>query len=167
MQEIAKLREKFDELKCTATEVQHATTDKNLQLTQTQAKQTSQQLRAAVHEDVDKYFDVIDKRIDSFYQEELTAAAKRAVTLGQLDHFAEKLDNTLKLNEKIPLNEAKELQTEAQKLVTSSEAELDAAGITSCLSLERNPSWSLEGAVTVREQEVSHFVFHCKFARLH
>ena len=152
MQEIAKLREKIEELKRTTTD-QNATTEGTS--SQTQAKQTSRQLRAAIHEDVDKYFDVIDERIDSFYQEELTAAAERDVTLGKLDQIAEKLDNILKQPDKAQLAEAKELQTEAQKLVTSLEADLDAAGTTRCLRLERNPSWSLEGAVNVHENEVS------------
>ena len=60
---------KIDDIKSAAA--QNAKTMTEIEATQTQAKQTSQQLRAALHEDVNRYFNVIDERIDSFCQKKL------------------------------------------------------------------------------------------------
>lgn len=62
-------------------EAQNAKTMTEIEAAQTQAKQTSQQLRAALHEDVDKYCDVIDKRIDSHCQDVIKSACIPRVNL--------------------------------------------------------------------------------------
>ena len=123
----------------------------DVEVIQMEAKQKSQYLRITLHEDVDKYFDAIDERIDSFCQQNLEAVAPgltASLELEKMKTLATELDKLSKLQERSILAEAEELVSKAQELVTTLDSN-EAVGVRR-VSLERNPDWSLEGAVTLQ-----------------
>lgn len=154
--EIQNLQERTEELKSVAAQNRKA--NRNMEANQIQAKQTSQQLRAALHEDVDKYFDVIDERIDKLCKPVLDNVNDKTSgnndKLEATEKLSSELNNMLKQDDITALTEAEKLVSDAQELVKSVDGNFDVVADIPRVGLERNPNWSLEDAVTVELYDV-------------
>ena len=152
--EIRNLEAKTKELKSCAA--QNSKTITEIEATQTQAKVTSEQLKTVVHEDVDRYFDVINKRIDSFCQNEIKAVneQKRDKELENSRQLKTAMDKALTHDNSRSLTEAEELISKAQELIKSLDDIPDVAVAVPRVKLGRNTNWSLEGAVNLHLQRM-------------
>ena len=153
-QQLRRLQAKTEELKSAAA--QNAQTMTEIEAAQTQAKQTSQQLRAALHEDVDEYFDVIDERIKKFCQQYITAVSQRSRDreLEKFRKLTTEMDKLLKEQDSKILAEAEELVSTAQKLLKSLDDVTYVDVNIPRVILKRNPNFSLESAVDLKLHEV-------------
>ena len=146
------LQAKAEELK--SAEARNAKTMTEIEAAQTQAKQTSQQLRAALHEDVDKYFDVIDERIEKFCQQKLHIANTcKRMGYDQLVKITAEMDKLLKQQNIKVLAEAEQLILKAREIAKSVVDVNDGKVDVTRVSLERNPNWNFEGAVSLQLQD--------------
>ena len=125
-----------------------------LKETQKKVAHKSKVLRKAFHEDIDKYFDAVDGRIESVCNpyfnsfansnQDMNIKMKACVDLtAKMDHLMAQNDSELLAQGEQLLNKAEEL---SQSLAGSS---MDAVEIPQ-VRLERRQDWSLEGAVDLQ-----------------
>ena len=125
-----------------------------LKETQKKVAHKSKVLRKAFHEDIDKYFDAVDGRIESVCNpyfnsfansnQDMNIKMKACVDLtAKMDHLMAQNDSELFARGEQLLNKAEEL---SQSLAGSS---MDAVEIPQ-VRLERRQDWSLEGAVDLQ-----------------
>ena len=117
----------------------------------TQANQNSDVMRAAAHEDVDRYFDDVDQKIDSFCKDELKAVVEiNSDQHQQFRHLAEvreEIAESLAKSDSQILSTAKAMISKARDLVR---LQPDFTVNSAQLSLTRNPSWGINKAVNVK-----------------
>ena len=112
----------------------------------------SKKLRKAFHEDIDKYFDAIDERIESFCKRDLKTLKNTnqdiTVTTKACIELTAKLDNLIAKTDSELLAQYEQLLSQAQEL-SQSLVYFDAVEIPQ-VRLERGQDWSLEGAVDLQ-----------------
>ena len=139
-----------------------------LQAAQKNAEQKSKALRKAFHEDIDKYFDTIDERIETFSG--ISSKTFNDQHHGGTDQLeACVVDITIYMDKLIAQNDRKlfaegeQLLGKAKELLQSlTGASIDAVEIPQ-VRLERGQDWRLEGAVDLQLLPVQHNDHVCVF----
>ena len=161
-QELSKLQAKSKELTSASERNTHVMTQ--IKSAHKKATLTCQQLRAALHEDVDKYCNNIEELIHKFCQHELQSETDRKLANDakreEIAKISEETAKVFKQPASKALSRAAALRSNAQTLLKS----LDSAGpgVTPPpppppprpprVALQRNHQWSLENALILDMQ---------------
>ena len=152
------LRQKRQELEIGATFYESII--KELKTTQENSSEKITVLRQAFHEDVDKYFDTIDERIQTACGTSLATVEGQTQAVVEnmkaSDDLTAKMDNFIAKNDSELLARGEQLLSKAQELSQSlAGSSIDAVEIPQ-VRLERAQDWGLEGAVDLQLQKVQH-----------
>ena len=146
------LRQKSQKLEISAKF--HESIIKEMQTTHKNSLKKIKDYRKVFHEEIDKYFDAIEERIEIAYGTGLATieGQTQAVTEGMKAcvDLASQMDNTVAETDSALLAQGQQLLSQANKLSQSlAGPSIDTVEIPQ-VGLERGQDWSLEGAVDLQ-----------------
>ena len=130
----------------------------DLQTTQKNALGKSKVLRKAFYEDIDKYFNIIDERIERACRTGLKSFSNQnrstMVSLKACVDLTAKMDNLLAKTDGEQFTQGEPLLNQVKLLLQSlADSSIDAVEIPQ-VRLERRQDWNLEGAVNLQLRRV-------------
>ena len=130
-----------------------------IEATQKIAALKSKSLRKAFHEDIDKYFDTIDERIETYCRGDLKKLNDQNNTfiekMRECDNMTADMHNLLQQNEIKLIAKTEAILSQAKALSQSlAGLAIDAIEVKQ-VCLERGQDWSLEGAVVLYLQKAN------------
>ena len=154
------LQKKIKELKINAKSYETAINE--LKKTQKDVMEKSKKIRRAFHQDIDKYLDTIDKRIESCYSTDLKTVTDQnqdvIMKTKACDDLTANMENLIAQNDRKLFAKGEQLLSQADELLQSlAGPSIDAVEIPQ-VRLERGQDWSLEGAVDLQLMRVQRYL---------
>ena len=149
---ITLLQKKIKQLKISAKSYEAAIN--KLKTTQKDVMEKCKNMRRAFHQDIDKYFDTIDERIESCYSTDLKTVTDQnqdvIMKTKACDDLTANMENLIAQNDRKLFAKGEQLLSQADELLQSlAGPSIDAVEIPQ-VRLERGQNWSLDGAVDLQ-----------------